>query len=186
MKDLPKETEDRYTQASAWCSRPDLWHSIDDSSPEEEVLVFIAGLVRMMKPTFVLVANSGMGRAVEAIGVALSHNNHGMVCWIEPDKKLRELTKDQCNYLSRVEFWETTRGWEDDPWKADLLFIDGCPPKRTLRDLKDKLAEGAVVLFHDTAPGALADQIMDLEVERAIECVWTFATPRGFTMARVR
>lgn len=179
--ELPQTTEDRYTEASAWCQRPELWHSYDQDSPEEEVLEFVAGLVRMMKPSSVLVANSGPGRVVEAIGVELARNDHGFVAWVEPNPKFSELTEDQVRYLSRVEPWEgleTSLG-------VELLFIDSRPPKRAIQMFESDLVANAVVIIHDTKPGGTADQVAQLEVDRKLIDVWNFATPRGLTLARL-
>lgn len=185
MIKAPSTTEDRYTKPSEWCSRPDLWHAIDASSPEEEVLIFLAGLVRLMKPNFCLVANSGMGRVVEAIGLALSQNNHGLVAWMDADKDMRDLTKDQCRYLSRVVYWDEARSWDTDTWKSELFFVDDYSPRRAMRDMKSKLGKNSVVAFHDTAPGRCLDEIIQLEIDKVISDVWNFGTPRGLSIARV-
>ena len=184
MREPPRQGEDRFTAPSPWCARPDLYRSHDEFSPEVEVLEFVGALVRLSKPNSVLVSDAGLGRAVEAIGVALSVNDHGSVTFSAADEDSERATLNRCSYLSRVDrepakpedFFEPT---------FDLVFIDGQDPVAAIRKWRRCMIDDAVLVIHDTSPSGHAAALARAEDVGKIQAAWTFATPRGLTIARV-
>lgn len=154
------ESEARFSPPSRWCPHPDRWHSTDDHSTEVEVSELIAGLVRGTQPDYVVETGSAWGQTAEAIGKALQANGHGWLVSLEPDPERAEFARERCAGLP-VHIRKTISLAFIPGEPIDLLFSDSLFPLRLeeFRKFERDMPSGALVVFHDTAPGAGGGQL---------------------------
>src|SRR4051812_7889171 len=79
------ENESSYTRASEFCPHPEYYHSPDSEATEDEVSDFIAGLVRLIQPEYVVETGTYHGDTTIRIASALFDNGHGRISSIEKD-----------------------------------------------------------------------------------------------------
>lgn len=154
-------TLNRYNEG-AWQSPFDLdkvgFSSFNDAGVECEVGEFLYGLVRCLKPEFVLETGTHWGIGACYLGLALQDNNNGHLDTVEFDPTTHEIARRRivsiglgdivtCHLTDARLFGPTT---EVTSW-YDLMFLDTEPQTRfeELVRFYDYLKPGGFVFIHD-------------------------------------
>jgi predicted O-methyltransferase YrrM len=167
------------------------WSSRDEQGAEAEVSEFIYGLVRLLKPQFVVETGCYLGDTTLAISNALRENEYGELfsCDIDPDK-----VEETMELLS-----ENDRSAEKDrrptailtiPGKdlikqlsrIDFAFIDSGNAKTRKEEIDlviPKMPKYGIIVLHDTAPQHIE---MNKTAEEISLSKIYFNTPRGLTI----
>lgn len=190
----PAESEARFSPPGGWCRHPEWWTSTDDHSTEIEVSALIAGLVRGTQPGLCIETGSAWGQTAEAIGQALHANGHGRLVSLETDPERVAYSKGRVAGLPVDVLEMSSLDYESDA-PVDLLFSDSLFPLRLpeFHRFSPHMPAGAVVVFHDTRPGAGGGQVGDfhgLSAQIATELshlAWlNLRTPRGVMIGQIR
>lgn len=147
-----------------------LYHALDGGSTEIETLNFVNALVYSWKPKLCIETGVYRGFGSIAIGAALKANGFGKCYSVELDPaRITEarghMEKFDPSLLaeSKVEFVESDsleflRSF--DKGKLDFAFLDSETHLRhqefAILQERGLLADGAVVMFHDTSPHRMA------------------------------
>ena len=145
--------ESHWTPPSSWCEHPDRWSAATADATEHEVTALVAAFVTALQPDIVVETGCNTGQTSEAIGHALRGNGQGWLhtCDIDPD--MIDLTRRRCEGLPVTTHHMPARVMPV-PGKIGLLFLDSHAHERhlELEHFRPRLAPGAIVIVHDTAP----------------------------------
>lgn len=154
--------------------------STEGINVEVEVIEFLVGLVRLLKPRIVVETGCYCGITSLALAEACQDNEIGHVFTSDIDPLAVAETKRIASLEGGMEFWLTVRegpALEQLPIaEADLLFSDSSYESR-LEEIK-LLKPGAVGVLHDTG--------MEDHLDEAVRSLYPgsvfIATPRGLTI----
>jgi predicted O-methyltransferase YrrM/glycosyltransferase involved in cell wall biosynthesis len=168
-----------------------LWSMFDGFTAETEVLDLLYVLVRLIKPERVLETGTWIGLSSCAMGRALVANGFGRLITLEVSADAHEcalenLKRYQVDHvvdallLSSLEFAPTE--------KLDMAIFDSELALRIeeFDRFKNWLRDGAVVVFHDTAPhhAVVGDGVKDL-VAKGLIVGLDLPTPRGVFIGKL-
>lgn len=125
------------------------WHSVNGNVCEIEASIFIAALVRLIQPEFVVESGSFEGQTTKYIGMALRENGHGTLESLEIDEGLSKVAANRCvEYPVRV---ININSFDYIPDKLiDLLYIDGDYNRDgDVRHFLPYMAGGSIIVVHD-------------------------------------
>jgi hypothetical protein len=193
-------TEDAWTQPSAWCSRPDWWHSDTDDATEHEVTALVAALVGALQPEVVVETGTNTGQTAFAIGAALRGNGHGHLWTLEVDEELAAGARALVRHLPVTVVTGDSMNWTP-PASIDFAWIDTGPVAGATQEQKDaspphiraqeiagwlpQFSRGAVIGVHDTAPHhPVMSTLLPLLRTSGMSFI-NLRTPRGVVLAQV-
>jgi len=158
-------SEAEFTPATALCPHPERWTADDDESTENEVGELVYGLVRALQPDLCVETGTAFGATAERIGLALATNGHGRLYTLEADvRRVRVARKRVAGLPVTVEWCHSL----NDPCctsalqealkrgrHIDFAFFDALYRNRVAEfdRFRPFMRVGAIVCFHDTAPG---------------------------------
>jgi len=180
------EDESVYTVPSAWCPRPDFWHSPDEQATEHEVTVLVGAFVRALQPDFCVETGTYHAHTALAIGAALRLNKHGQLVTIEANlDRARAAAKVLRGSGFQVVVHPGSSLDYEPRQPIDFAWLDSEPELRVpeFNHFRPWFHPGTIVGFHDTAPhkGTWSDEIGQLEGTSNIR----LRTPRGVTFVQV-
>lgn len=165
-----------------WCPHPEWWHAVGCEPAEDEVGLFLAGLVRLVQPELVVELGCRAGTTTVRLGEAVRDNGHGRVVAVDIDLDAAQAAGRVCADLPvDVVVADADRWTPCGP--VGLLFVDTDIAGRgdLIRRLRPWLS---LVVVHDTKPGRdPADELAALD--GVIRNALTFHTPRGLTICEV-
>jgi len=181
--------ESRFTVPTGFCPHPEYWHSPDAEGTEREVSYFIAALVTMLQPEFVLETGTWHGHTTALISEAIYKNGHGKFVSIEKDRGTYEEAQ-RYFYWPGTELLNMNTMDYTPEQNIDFAFFDSWQEGRHEEFLLYHglgfLKPGAIVAFHDTAPH---HQVFRLMQEHLIDHGYIFPiqfhTPRGLVLGQV-
>lgn len=183
---MKRESEARFTMASAFCPHPEYWTSADPDSTEFEVLDMVAGLVRGLQPELVIETGSAFGYGSKAIAMALFQNGHGHLHSFEVDSQRVQSARGQVTGLPATIHHQSSLEYEPEG-QIGFAFFDSLLHLRVREFLHYRkwMEPGTIVAFHDTAPHhGLHEGLRQLESEGMLSII-RFRTPRGITLGEV-
>lgn len=168
-----------------------LWSMFDGNTAETEVLDLLLVLTRLVKPTHVLETGTWLGLSSCAIARGLVANGFGELTTLEINSEVHQAAQENiARYgFSAVVDARLASSMEFVPDRTyDMAIFDSETNLRLseFRRFRPWLKDGALVVFHDTAPHhqwVLAGIIALLQ-EGALHGV-NFPTPRGVFVGRV-
>lgn len=168
-----------------------LWSMFDGNTAETEVLDLLLVLTRLVKPTHVLETGTWLGLSSCAIARGLVANGFGDLTTLEINSEVHQAAQENiAQYgFSAVVDARLASSMEFVPDRTyDMAVFDSETNLRLseFRRFRPWLKDGALVVFHDTAPHhqwVLAGIIALLQ-EGALHGV-NFPTPRGVFVGRV-
>lgn len=95
-RDDTDRRESRFTVPRPECPHPERWTSADIEATEDEVIIGVGGLVRLLQPEYVVETGTHRGFMAAAIGRALHDNGHGRLDTVEIDDDLRREAESRC------------------------------------------------------------------------------------------
>lgn len=126
------------------------------SGVEIEVGEFLYGLVRMIKPDYILETGTGTGISAAYMGLALKENNRGMLWTLEFNE---DLVKEARAFFAKLEVqnfishcYLKVDDFKPEPeWQFDIVFLDTEPNLRFGEFLKfwKNLKPGGIIIIHD-------------------------------------
>jgi len=168
-----------------------LWSMYDGNTAEAEVLDLMFALTRLVKPTHVIETGTWLGLMSCAIGRGLVANGFGDLTTLELDPAVHQAAcaTIEEHGLSAVVDARCISSLEFMPDRVyDMAVFDSETNLRLdeFRRFRPALKDGALVVFHDTAPHHqwVIAGIVRLLQEGAIHGV-NFPTPRGVFVGRV-
>lgn len=183
--------ESEFTRPSGWCPEPHRWHATDDHSTEIEVSALIAGMVRGLQPDVVVETGAAWGQTAEAIGLVLRGNGHGHLWSLEVDPERVAYARKRCDGLP-VTVLEQSSLEFTPPDGVGLAFFDSLFPTRVpeFERYRPHMAQGCVVVFHDSAPlhggGQFPDDRDLMQTLNLLDIpLLHLRTPRGVTIGQV-
>jgi hypothetical protein len=174
--------EDSWTPPSAWCPKPQLWHSDDAYASEHEVSALVAAFVTALQPEIVVETGTNSGQTAQAIGRALAASGHGVLYTLEIDAALAARAAERCQGLPVQVIVADSLSWEP-PGPVGFAWLDSHIGIRAaeLERLLPHLDGAAVVGVHDTGPQhQVAMSLQPLIDAGRFHCL-TLRTPRGVT-----
>ena len=185
---MPNEHELTHGRNPYLLDKDEMWTARDEQSSEDEVAEFLFGLIRLIKPGFVIETGAYLGDATIAMAKALKKNNYGKIVACETledrvkfvDDRIKKegLTEiAQCLEMTGLELAKQCKNM------VEFAFIDSSP-KGSIRgaeimELLPALKSKTLIALHDTAPQH--PTIHKLANELPLASVY-FNTPRGFTL----
>ena len=170
---------------------PSAWSMLDGFTAEVEVLEFLFGLVRMVKPSYVLETGTWRGYSACAMGKAMLQNGFGKLDSLEFNAEIALVAQSAVNayQLESIVSVVNMASLEFEPKQPiDFALLDSDIGIRHLefRHFRHHFAQSAFVAFHDVAPhhGALNDNVRALVNEGLITGI-DFPTPRGLFLGKV-
>lgn len=168
-----------------------LWSMFDGNTAETEVLDLLMVLTRLVKPTHVLETGTWLGLSSCAIARGLVANGFGDLTTLEINPEVHQVASETIarHGFSEVVDAQLASSMEFVPDRTyDMAVFDSETNLRLNEFLRFRpwLKDGALVVFHDTAPHhqwVLAG-IVTLLREGALHGV-NFPTPRGVFVGRV-
>ncbi len=167
-----------------------LWSMFDGFTAESEVLDFLLTLTRLIKPSEVLETGTWLGLLSCAIGRGLVYNGFGHLTTLEinPDAHRSALANIASYNLTNFIDAQLTSSMEFIPDRQyDMAIFDSelALRENEFRRFRPYLNEGAIVVFHDTAPHhrVVADGLRTLIGEGAIVGI-DLPTPRGIFIGK--
>lgn len=162
-----------------------LWSMFDGNTAETEVLDLMLTLTRLVKPNHVIETGTWLGLSACAIGRGLVANGFGDLTTLEIDPEVHaaaSATIAQCG-LDTVVDARCMSSMEFTPDRTyDMAVFDSELGLRLseFRRFRPWLKDGALILFHDTAPHhhVVGDAVRSLITEGALAGV-DLPTPRG-------
>lgn len=157
----------------------------DGFTAETEVLDFLYTLVRLVKPERAIETGTWLGRSAVAIGSAMRDNGLGKLVSLEVDPEaancaLTEIeTAGLCDWVEVVVEQSLTF---ESPCELEFALLDSDIGVRAdeFRHFYEKLAPGAIVIFHDTGAqhAGLAEEIRELISQRRLAGSFFFNSAR--------
>lgn len=177
VKAFPEST---FTPARPGCKHPELWHAIDEYTPEVEVIELVAATVTALRPAFVVETGAGSGRVSQAIGSALARAGRGRLVAVEIKPELAEEASSRCSLLPVEVICGSSFDYRPDA-TVDLCWL-GASVQAYARYLPF-MHTGTVVGFpRSRRPGAMP--AIDLFVEHGLLTPPLYLpTPRGVGFA---
>lgn len=183
---MPKENE--FTKLNPLCLNAEEWTSRDVQSAEDEVGEFLYGLIRLIKPKFIVETGCYLGDSTIQMAKALQKNGVGTIiaCDID-DERVKfvdeRIQKEGLEKVATVILREGLELIETCGEAIDFAFIDSSPEgkvrKAEIEELLKYLRPMKMFALHDTAPQH--QQINKVANEVALPKVY-FNTPRGLTL----
>lgn len=168
-----------------------LWSMFDGNTAEVEVLDLFFVLTRLVKPTHVIETGTWLGLSSCAIGQGLLANGFGDLTTLEinPDVQQAALENIARYGLDAVVDARLTSSMEFIPDRIyDMAIFDSETNLRLdeFRRFRPSLKEGALVIFHDTAPHhqVVLTGVLTLLQEGVLHGL-NFPTPRGVFVGRI-
>lgn len=181
--------ENKFTRGiNPLCPNDKLWSARDEQGCEDEVGEFLYGLVRLIKPAFIVETGCYLGDATIAMARALVKNNHGRLISCDIDLEKVTYTKERIKFEDLREYAEVTlnKGKELIAMigsQIDFAFIDSSPRgaerKEEIEELLKYLKPGSLFVLHDTAPQH--EQICQVANEIELPKIY-LNCPRGLTL----
>jgi predicted O-methyltransferase YrrM len=168
--------------------KDELWTARDEQSSEDELQDFLYGLIRLIKPNFIVETGAYLGDATIAMARALRDNKYGTILACETDEKrvaivdgrIKEQGLDQ---IAQVILKDGKSTIEACGNSIDFAFIDSSPNgddrKAEIDALIPFLKPRQMFALHDTAPQH--EKIHKIANEVALPKVY-FNTPRGLML----
>lgn len=177
--------ESAFTKPTSKCPHPEYWHSENTGSTEIEVTEFIAALVRLLQPEYVLETGTYQGQTAKAIGEALQANGHGKLVTLEIGTESMKIAKSRCEGLPVEIIHADSMKYLPDQ-TIDLAFIDsGDQRVEEIKHYYNHFKNGAFVVIHDTAlDKPWKAELWDMAMNGNIY-IMEFSTPRGLVLAEV-
>jgi predicted O-methyltransferase YrrM len=156
------------------CPNDELWTARDEQGSEVEVSEFLYGLIRLIKPKFVVETGCYLGDATLAIARALKANGVGRLISCDTEKERvdevnEKLTKEGlCPDIAAVVQCEGAALIKQIGAQIDFAFIDSSPEGKVrgeeIATLIPLLRPLKMFALHDTAPqhpqiNAVANQV---------------------------
>jgi predicted O-methyltransferase YrrM len=168
-----------------------LWSMFDGNTAETEVLDLLLVLTRLVKPTHALETGTWLGLSACAIARGLVANGFGDLTTLEINSDVHQAALENvARYgLTAVVDARLASSMEFVPDRTyDMAVFDSGTHLRLneFRRFRPWLKDGALVIFHDTAPHHqwVIAGIVELLKEGALHGV-NFPTPRGVFVGRV-
>lgn len=146
-------SEIAHTLPTDFCPHPEYYHAENGSATEQEVSLFIAGLVRLIQPEICVETGTYHGHTAYQIGKALAANGHGRLYTLETDGEFCGKASGLCLALPVEVINQPAVEWTP-PGKIDLLFLDSADDRyKEFLHYRPHLTPGAVVILHDVREG---------------------------------
>lgn len=162
-----------------------LWSMFDGFTAETEVLDFLYTLVRLVKPARAIETGTWLGRSAVAISTAMRDNGFGKLTTLEVDPDvakyaLAALESAQLGNWVEVIIEPSLIFQPDNDLEFALLDSDIGIRVEEFCHFYEKLAPGAIVVFHDTGAqhAGLAESISELISQGRLAGLF-LPTPRG-------
>lgn len=181
----PCGSESAYTPSMPPCPHPEHWHAPDNGTTEIEVSLFVAGLVRVLQPEFVIETGSGLGQTTEVMGKALVANGHGSLVGLETNPNLVKTAQTRCAGLP-VSIVQCPALAYTPPQPVQFAWFDsGSIPERCLEFRRYYPWLQGIVAFHDSAPHhPLRPGLEQLAKDGLARFIY-LPTPRGVALVEV-
>lgn len=188
--------ESRFVGPTDECAHPEWWTATDGDSTEVEIADLAWGLVRGLQPEQCVETGGGFGQTTMRIADALVANGHGHLYTLETSpRRARHIEEISRAYpvtvlpFSSMDYSPTTL-------PLDFVWFDSLYELRVpeFQRYRPWLRPGALVCFHDTAPGhgshvieSGRDLRAEIEHELGGYLRWLhLPSPRGLTVAQLR
>ncbi len=178
------------TTPSIECPDSYLWSMLDGWTAEVEVLEFLYGLVRLIKPDFAIETGTWHGFAAQVIGSAMRDNGFGMLVTMETDVESYQVAKQRIEQ-KKLDKYVTVLNQSSLTYNCDHV-IDFLLLDSTLEIRGDEfyhflpsLKPGATVFFHDTGTvhQIVRDVVSQLVAKGLLDCLH-IPSPRGLAICR--
>lgn len=167
------------------CPNPQQWRMYDEITCEVEVLEFMAQLVTLLKPQFVLETGSYLGWSAWYMGQALSRNGFGTLISLENNPHFVGQATHLCHEFPQVEIVHSDSLQYTPAQPIDLLFCDSdqFTVISEIERFLPQLSPRGIVVVHDSSPhkGEPRAGLEALE-ERGLIKALHLPTPRGLTL----
>lgn len=174
------------------CRDVSQYHITRAGATEQEVGLFIAGLIRLLQPRAVVETGTGDASTTEHVNAALLANASGRGFSIDIDARRSRNAQKLMPTPNAITFLTgdaTTFAWGNAllGLPVDLAFIDGGTNRAAeFHNLAPWLAPGAFLVFHDMSNGTKPRAVVnDLALNGVITPPIFFPTPRGLALARL-
>jgi predicted O-methyltransferase YrrM len=172
------------------CPEPRLWSMLDGKTPEIEVLEFLYGLVRMVKPVHAIETGAWRGYTAVTIGRALKENGRGKLVALEPDPDFHAAASQRIEeHLSGglVDVVCQNGASFTPAFDIDLLLLDSHPGNysKEFRHFLPLLKSGCIIVFFETnsRQGSVMQNVARLAHEQSMAGFF-FPTPRGLAVCQ--
>lgn len=169
------------------CKNPELYDALAQPSAEVEVGDFLHGLIRLLKPEYVLEIGTAFGHTSYRIASALKENGFGHLETVEKKANRHRKATKLLEGLPVDLFLGSYQEFKPQH-KYDLAFFDAVRHERDKEFLtfKPYLYPKCFVMFHDTGSQHPVRPLIErLEAEGHIKTLF-FPTPRGCALAQVQ
>jgi hypothetical protein len=168
-----------------------LWSMYDGNTAETEVLDLMLTLTRLVKPTHVIETGTWLGLMSCAIARGLIANGFGDLTTLEIDPAVHRsacatIADSGCGAVVDARCISSMEFTPDRVYDMAVFDSETHLRLHEFRRFKPWLKDGALVIFHDTAPHhqAVIAGVVTLMREGALHGV-NFPTPRGVFIGRV-
>ncbi len=168
-----------------------MWSMFDGFTAEVEVLDLLLTLTRLVKPSHVLETGTWLGLSSCAIARGLAANGFGRLTTLEINAEAHHVAQEHIADYGLASFVDAkvVSSLEFVPGDIYDMALFGSEPALRIpefRRFRPSLKDGALVIFHDTAPhhGTAIDGVRSLLSEGAVVGV-DLPTPRGVFIGRL-
>lgn len=170
------------------CQNDELWSSRDEQGSEDEIAEFLYGLIRLIKPQFIVETGCYLGDGTIAMAKALKKNGVGTIITCDIDQKRVEyvdkrIQEEGLEQIAQVVLRDGLSLIQTCRSVIDFAFIDSSPEGKVrgaeIQELIKYLRPLKMFALHDTAPQH--GQINAVANEIKLPKVY-FNCPRGLTL----
>ena len=168
-----------------------IWSMLDGWTGEIETLDFLYALVRLIKPVEALETGTWLGWSACFIGRALKANGFGKLTTLETNSEAHAVALKNLNEQGVADFvdarLESSQDYRPTAKLAFALFDSETSLRESeFRRMREWLAPGAIVAFHDTGPQhvVVGEAVRRLISEGAFVGL-ELPTPRGIFLGKV-
>jgi predicted O-methyltransferase YrrM len=141
--------------------KDELWTARDEQSSEDEVAEFLFGLIRLIKPGFIIETGAYLGDATIAMAKALKKNDYGKIVACEileervkfVENRIKEEGLTEIAQVLQMEGLELAKQCKS---MVEFAFIDSSPDGAVrgaeIMELLPALKSKTLIALHDTAP----------------------------------
>lgn len=185
---MPNEHELTKGRNPYLLDKDQLWTARDEQSSEDEMAEFLFGLIRLIKPGFIVETGCYLGDATIAMAKALKENDCGKIIACDISKErvdfvIKRIEDEGLTDVAQAVVMDGQSLIKQCKGVVEFAFIDSSPDGKVreaeILELLPDLKPLGMIAMHDTAPQH--PTINKVARELPLKSVY-FNTPRGLTL----